>query len=72
MRDGWWHWDGIPDNEKHFFYHVLNRSLVPISFIELHNRRAPAGARVSFLGRADGLLLPERHHPNCTCVCNVG
>ena len=27
-RDGWWKWDLIPDNEKFFFYHVLNRSLV--------------------------------------------
>ena len=68
-RDGWWRWDGIPDNEKYFFYHVLNRSLVPCSFLELHNAHVPADKRVSFLGRANGLLMPERHHPNCTCVC---
>lgn len=70
-RDAWWRWDGIPDNEKYFFYHVLNRSLVPVSFLDLHNRNAPAEKRVSFLGRTNGLLLPERHHPNCSCVCHV-
>ena len=29
VRDGWWKWDLIPDNEKYFFYHVLNSRLYP-------------------------------------------
>ena len=29
-RDRWWRWNGIPDNEKFFFLHVLNASLVPV------------------------------------------
>jgi len=70
-RDAWWRWDGIPDNEKFFFYHVLNRSLVPVNFLDLYNRHALPDKRVTFLGRTNGLLLPERHHPNCTCVCQV-
>ena len=69
IRDGWWRWDGIPDNEKYFFFHVLNRSLIPVSFLDLFNHQAPAEAQVSFLGRSNGLLMPERHHPNCSCVC---
>ena len=71
VRDSWWRWDGIPDNEKYFLYHVLNRSLTPASFLDLYNRRAPPEKRVSFLGKTNGLLLPERHHPNCSCVCRV-
>ncbi len=71
IRDGWWRWDGIPDNEKYFLLHVLNRSLTPKSFLDVQNRDAPAEQRISFLGRANGLLMPERHHPNCTCVCRV-
>ncbi len=70
-RDGWWRWDGIPDNEKYFLYHVLNRSLFPrVNMIELYNRGAPAAQRVTFLG-ASGLLVPEhiRHHASCSCVC---
>lgn len=70
-RDAWWRWDGIPDNEKYFFYHVLNSSLTPRSFLDLYNQHAPRDQQVSFLGKANGLLLPERHHPNCTCVCRV-
>lgn len=71
VRDGWWRWDGIPDNEKYFFYHVLNRSLVPVPMLDVQNRASPPEQRVSFLGRTNGLLLPERHHPNCSCVCQV-
>ena len=59
VRDGWWRWDGIPDNEKYFLYHVLNASLVPRSFLDLYNRHAPSSKQVSFLGRSNGLLLPE-------------
>ena len=71
-RDGWWRWDGIPDNEKYFFYHVLNRSLTPMNMIDAYNRGArAAGERVSFKGKANGLLMPERHHPDCSCLCNV-
>jgi len=70
-RDAWWKWDGIPDNEKHFFYHVLNRSLVPRNFLELHNSVAPAAQRVTMMGKTNGLLLPERHQPNCSCVCDA-
>ena len=71
VRDAWWRWDGIPDNEKYFMYHTLNASLTPYPFLELYNRHVKAEQRVSFLGRSNGLLMPERHHPNCTCVCNV-
>lgn len=72
-RDSWWRWDGIPDNEKFFLYHVLNRSLLPRPMLDIYNRGAPPSVRVSFLGRKDGLLLGERerHHPNCTCVCEM-
>ena len=71
-RDGWWHWDGIPDNEKYFLYHVLNRSLYPrANMIDLYNHGVPAAARVTFLSNDKGLLVPEqiRHHASCTCVC---
>lgn len=71
VRDGWWRWDGIPDNEKYFMYHVLNRSLVPVPMLDLENRVSPPERKISFLGKANGLLLPERHHPNCSCVCQV-
>jgi len=72
VRDGWWRWNDIPDNEKYFFYHVLNSTLFPrANFIDLYNRGAPKDSQVSFLGRTNGLLIPEgiRHDRNCTCVC---
>ena len=71
VRDGWWRWDGIPDNEKYFMFHVLNRSLVPVPMLDVQNRASPPDKRISFLGKANGLLLPERHHANCSCVCRV-
>ena len=72
-RDQWWRWNGIPDNEKFFFLHVLNRSLVPINMIDVFNFGRPRGATVSFLGKESGLLIPERirHSENCTCICDV-
>ena len=64
VRDSWWRWDGIPDNEKYFLYHVLNRSLVPRSMLEVQNRNSPKDKSISFLGKSNGLLMPERHHAN--------
>lgn len=71
VRDGWWHWDDIPDNEKYFMFHVLNHSLVPVPMLDVENRAVPPEKHISFLGKSNGLLLPERHHPNCSCVCKV-
>ena len=72
-RDHWWRWNGIPDNEKFFLLHVLNRSLLPINMIDAFNFGKPMGKRLSFLGKESGLLLPEgiRHNANCTCTCDI-
>ena len=72
-RDTWWRWDGIPDNEKYFLYHVLNRSLVPRSMIELQNGHVPPEQRVTFLGKTNGLLLVccARPVPTCTVLRTI-
>jgi hypothetical protein len=70
-RDGWWRWDGIPDNEKYFLYHVLNSSLVPVPFLDLHNRYTRKEERVTLQAPGTGLLMPQRKHPNCSCICDV-
>lgn len=72
-RDRWWKWYKSPDSEKAFFYHSLNRSLLPQSAVDIINQGLVLAKRQTIHGHTNGLLLPEwiRHHPNCTCVCNV-
>ena len=59
------HWDGIPDNEKYFMFHVLYRSLVPVPMLDENRAVCPE----YILFASNWPLLPERHHPNCSCVC---
>ena len=69
-----WMWNAAVDNEKFFFYHVLNRSLYPVNAMDVLNKysaKHKLKAHVAFSNYKFGMLLPEniRHHPNCTCVC---